>query len=158
MARFMIILTLFCLIQPIQPSFAQTIQQESSSAALDMVVDINSLNLEPFFGGYYGRVGTVALFVASHLTLPSYDKIYLAMVQVLSQKYGCFMAKKLKRGAYTAFKCRDERVVVFRLKKTPDSVLISSRQFDDQGSEVVVAGRKIVARYPLYKNPWPNFR
>lgn len=118
--------------------------------ALSMGIDFKSLKLEPFYSGYYGKFGTVSLFVAPKENIPNYTKLYWAMVNVLSKKYGCFMTKKIKKKKFVAFRCKDRRIVVFRIKNKKKTILFSGRQFDHSGNEIVVKNRKIIARYPFY--------
>ena len=119
-------------------------------------VDFKNIPLEPFYKGLYGKVGTSTFFVASKKTLPDKTKQYWAIVQVLSKKYGCLIKRKKSHKAYTAFLCQDKRIVVFHSRNKEGHVVISGRQFDKDGRELVVKNRKIIARYPVFRRSLPK--
>jgi hypothetical protein len=119
--------------------------------AVSLDLNLNNLKLRPFYKGYYGKVGTSTLFIATRKAVPDGARLYWAIVQVLSQKYGCMMYKKINKFPYTSFLCRDGRIVVFHSRYSGEYVVFSGRQFDRKGREIVVKNRRVVARYPIFK-------
>ncbi|MCX6118740.1 MAG: hypothetical protein NT027_14460 [Proteobacteria bacterium] len=90
-------------------------------------------------GGVYGKVGSATMFIAEKSVIPDFDRLYLVMVKVLSEKYGCFITKKKSTSKMVSVRCRDDRIVVFHRFHGTDWVQFYGRQYDLAGNEVVVA-------------------
>lgn len=124
--------------------------------ALKFDLDLSHISLKPFYKGFYGKVGASTLFVASKKEVPDEARVYWAIVQVLSKKYGCFIRRKAKKGPYRSFLCKDKRIIVFHNRSTKNHILFSGRQFDQKGREIVVNNHKVVGRYPIFENSFPT--
>ena len=114
--------------------------------------DFKKMPMEPFYHGYYGKDGGATYFVSTKKSIPDDTRLYWAIVHVLSKKYGCLLLKKKRRDHYTSFLCRDGRIVVFKHRWHQRYVVFSGRQFDRKGRELVVRGKRVVRRIPLFDN------
>lgn len=92
--------------------------------------------------GVYGKLGSTSIFVADRSLIPTYDRLYWAMVRILSEKYGCFIRRKIDFGDVVSFKCRDHRTVTMVRKISGKFSLIHVRQHDRDGRAVVTSGSK----------------
>lgn len=92
--------------------------------------------------GVYGKLGSTSIFVAERALIPTYDRLYWAMVRILSEKYGCFIRRKIDFGDVVSFKCRDHRTVTMARKISGNFSLIHVRQFDRHGRVIVTSGPK----------------
>ncbi len=100
-----------------------------------------------YAGGVYGKVGEVVVFAAHQNQVPDFDRLYWVMVKVLSEKYGCFIIRKLSTTSKVSVQCRDLRWVVFlRGKASGGRLHFYARQYDEQGRQLVVRNHKIVQR------------
>jgi hypothetical protein len=112
--------------------------------------------VEPVDVGFAGKMGHSVVFAAEKRLIPDYDRLYWVMIRVLSEKYGCFIRKKIDRGELVAFKCRDQRIVTFRRRLTERYAVFKARQYRSDGREIViankrstrVAGSRVVAKQP----------
>ena len=112
--------------------------------------------VEPVDVGFAGKMGHSVVFAAEKRLIPDYDRLYWVMIRVLSEKYGCFIRKKIDRGELVAFKCRDQRIVTFRRRLTERYAVFKARQYRSDGREIAiankrskrVAGSRVVAKQP----------
>ena len=100
----------------------------------------------PFDRGVYGKVGSAVMYVSTTDRIPDWDRLYWVMVRVLSEKYGCFLASKMKEGNVITIGCRDGRRVVFWRSRSEDWIQFYARQFDREGRELVVENRQVLTR------------
>ncbi len=124
---------------------------QSDRKLFDLDRDFSKIIMKPFYKGLYGKVGTATYFISNRSLIPDNDRLYWAIVHVLSKKYGCFLKKKLRKGAYTSFLCRDDRIIVFKHLWKGRYVIFSGRQFDRKGRELALSDRRIIGRYPLHQ-------
>ena len=96
--------------------------------------------------GVYGKVGTDTYFATTTDRIPNFDRLYWAMVKVLSEKYGCFMKNKSTSGNSIRFGCRDGRHVVMWRARNDRYMQFYGRQFDRDFRELHVEKHKIIAR------------
>src|SRR5690606_2234310 len=101
-------------------------------------------NPTPYAGGILGTKGDAKYFIASTSVVPGFNRLYWVMVQLLSERYSCFMRTKQDVGHITRVTCKDGRQVMFWKKKNPGYIEFVSRQFDREGYEIKVIRRKIV--------------
>jgi hypothetical protein len=99
--------------------------------------------------GFLGKMGRSVVFAAEKRLIPDYDRLYWVMIRVLSEKYGCFVRRKIDRGDLVAFKCRDQRIVTFRRKMTRDHAVFKARQYGADGREIAVVKKKPRSRSVL---------
>lgn len=92
--------------------------------------------------GVYGKLGSSSIFVAERALIPTYDRLYWAMVRILSEKYGCFIRRKIDLGDMVSFKCRDRRTVTMARKISGKFSVIHVRQFDQDGRVIVTSASK----------------
>jgi len=112
--------------------------------------------VEPVDVGFAGKIGHSVVFAAEKRLVPDYDRLYWVMIRVLSEKYGCFIRKKIDRGELVAFKCRDQRIVTFRRRLTQHYAVFKARQYRSDGREIVISNKrsqrvssaKVVAKQP----------
>lgn len=95
--------------------------------------DLGVGKLEPLDLGFYGKLGPNSIFVADRSVIPTYDRLYWAMVRILSEKYGCFIRRKIDRGPSVSFQCRDRRTVTMARKISGRFSLLHVRQYDRFG-------------------------
>jgi hypothetical protein len=72
-----------------------------------VIDELNALGvgkLEVLDLGVYGKIGPNSIFVAERSAIPNYDRLYWVMVRILSEKYGCFIRRKVDRGDFVSFK------------------------------------------------------
>lgn len=98
--------------------------------------------VEPVDVGFAGKMGHSVVFAAEKRLIPDYDRLYWVMIRVLSEKYGCFIRKKIDRGELVAFKCRDQRIVTFRRRLTEHYAVFKARQYRSDGREIVIANKR----------------
>jgi hypothetical protein len=98
--------------------------------------------VEPVDVGFAGKMGHSVVFAAEKRLIPDYDRLYWVMIRVLSEKYGCFIRKKIDRGELVAFKCRDQRIVTFRRRLTEQYAVFKSRQYRSDGREIVISNKR----------------
>lgn len=96
--------------------------------------------------GVYGKVGTATYFATTTDKIPTFDRLYWAMVKVLSEKYGCFMKTKSTQGSAVRFGCRDGRSVVMWRAKNDRYMQFYGRQYDRNGQELIVEKHQVIAR------------
>lgn len=89
--------------------------------------------LEELDLGFYGKLGSNSIFVADRSAIPDYDRLYWAMVRILSEKYGCFIRRKIDRGTSVSFQCRDRRTVTMARKISGRFSMLHVRQYDRSG-------------------------
>jgi hypothetical protein len=94
-----------------------------------------------FEGGVYGKVGDATVYIAPQEKVPDYDRLHWVMIKVLSEKYGCFVVKKVKVNDTISVACRDRRRVVFRRSRGPEWIMFYGRQYDVAGNEVIISAR-----------------
>ena len=112
--------------------------------------------VEPVDVGFAGKIGHSVVFAAEKRLIPNYDRLYWVMIRVLSEKYGCFIRKKIDRGELVAFKCRDQRIVTFRRRMTEQYAVFKARQYRYDGREILTvnkrskrdSGSRVVAKQP----------
>ncbi len=92
--------------------------------------------------GFTGKLGQSVIFAADKRLIPNYDRLYWVMIRVLSEKYGCFIRKKIDRGELVAFKCRDQRIVTFRRRLTEKYAVFKARQYRSDGREIVILNKR----------------
>ena len=97
-----------------------------------------------YYGGVFGRVGSAKFFVTTRDRVADYDYLYRVMVQVLSEKFSCFMVAKQTIGEAVHAICRDHRRVVFSRSLGRNWIQFYARQYDREGYEIKVEKRKIV--------------
>jgi hypothetical protein len=88
--------------------------------------------------GVYGKVGKATVFVASRLAISDYDRLYWVMVRVLSEKYGCFIVRKVGRRNNIGFACRDGRTVLMQRDISGAYAKFVGWQFDEDGRDVLI--------------------
>ncbi len=88
--------------------------------------------------GVYGKLGKSTVFVAHRRDIPDYDRLYWVMIRVLSEKYGCFIKKKVPRDNQIGFQCRDRRMIVMQRDISGDYAKFVGWQYDQAGKEVVI--------------------
>jgi hypothetical protein len=91
--------------------------------------------------GVYGKIGNMSVFVADRKVVPDYDRLYWVMVRVLSEKYGCFIKRKLVEHDIVQFTCRDKRTVVMKRRISGNYSKFVVKQYDAFGRDVVVTKR-----------------
>jgi hypothetical protein len=112
--------------------------------------------VEAVDAGFAGKMGPSIVFAAEKRLIPNYDRLYWVMIRVLSEKYGCFIRKKIDRGELVAFKCRDQRIVTFRRRLTEQHAVFKARQYRSDGREIFTvnnrskkgSGSRVVAKQP----------
>ncbi len=149
-------------VEPVQPPAAETssmpailaaaqarlaqlpplVQERPQLARLVAAADLEEPIL--FHGGVYGKRGPAKAFVASLSDVPDYDRLYWVMVHMLSEKYGCFMTKKLNQKNTSLVRCRDGRRVMFWKSRGKEWIQFVARQYDREGYEIVVRKRQII--------------
>jgi hypothetical protein len=96
-------------------------------------------------GGVAGLLGTAKVYVTTTNRIKDYEQLYVIMVRMLSQKYGCLMIEKQNYGDETTrVRCRDLRQVMMWKSTGPGWIQFHARQFDRDGYEIVVRKRRIV--------------
>lgn len=105
---------------------------------------------EPYEGGVYGKIGSAVYFGSSTENISNYNRLYWVQVKVLSEKFGCFMRKKVTRGDINVFFCRDNRRVVYWRAASSDWIQFHARQFDSSWRELIVSDGRIIEKRPLY--------
>ena len=113
---------------------------------LTFLGDNSFKNIKTYPHGVYGKYDDRTIFISRVEVLPTWTRLYWAMVNVLSDKYGCFMTQKWQVGNATAFRCRDSRTVVFNKFRKGDIVYFYGRQYDESGQPMYVDEHKIVNR------------
>jgi hypothetical protein len=91
---------------------------------------------QPLDEGIYGKVGVHTVFIASSQKIPDYDRLYWVMVRVLSDKYGCFIRKKISTPRTVSFECKDRRTVVMDRDISTSFAMFTGRQYDRYGKMI----------------------
>ncbi len=94
--------------------------------------------------GVFGVRGREKVFIASRSQVKDNERLYWAMVRVLSEKYSCFISGRKTFARSLHFYCRDGRTVAFQTTEGPDWLQFVGRQFDGEGYEIEVKKRRIV--------------
>jgi hypothetical protein len=94
--------------------------------------------------GVLGKVGHARMFVAERSKIADFGRLYWVMVKVLSEKYGCFMKRRINEVHKVTIQCRDHRNIVLWRSMGDDWIQFYARQFDARGYEIMVRRRKIV--------------
>lgn len=102
--------------------------------------------LIPYKEGIYGKIGSGSMFLSTRERVPDQSALYLAIVQVLSEKYACFMRRKVTVADLVSFKCRDSRVVVFKKASKGRYVYFHSWQYDRWGYQLIMEKGKLTGR------------
>ena len=108
-----------------------------------VIDELNALGvgkLEVLDLGVYGKMGPNSIFVAERTAIPNYDRLYWVMVRILSEKYGCFIRRKVDRGNLVSFQCRDQRTVTMARKISDRFSMVHVRQFDRYGRGIDTRG------------------
>ena len=111
---------------------------------------------EPYEGGMLGYSGGARTFVASRQVIKNDHRLYWVMVKVLSERYGCFISAKQKRGEETWIQCRDGRQVLFWQDLDRKWIQFQARQFDREGFEIAVVKHQIVRLGKVASNIAPS--
>jgi len=115
----------------------------------DVLLDLGLRRAQVMDHGIYGKIGNMSVFVADRKIVPDYDRLYWVMVRVLSEKYGCFIKRKIVERDIVSFTCRDKRTVVMKRRISGEYAKFVVKQYDAFGREVVVTKRpnkKITSR------------
>lgn len=95
--------------------------------------------------GVAGILGTAKYYVTTTSRIKDFDQLYVIMVRMLSQKYGCLMIEKQNFSPeLTRVRCRDFRQILMWRSIGPDWIQFYARQFDRDGYEIMVKQRRIV--------------
>lgn len=95
--------------------------------------------------GVSGRVGNAKVYVTTTDRVKDYEQLYVIMVRMLSQKYGCLMIEKQNYSDETTrIRCRDLRQIIMWRSTGPGWIQFHARQFDRHGYEIIVKNRQIV--------------
>jgi hypothetical protein len=111
-----------------------------------VIEELNALGvgkLEVMDLGVYGKIGPNSIFVAERTAIPNYDRLYWVMVRILSEKYGCFIRRKVDRGHSVSFQCRDQRTVTMARKISDRFSMVHVRQFDRYGRGIDTRGTRL---------------
>jgi len=111
-----------------------------------VIDELNALGvgkLEVMDLGVYGKIGPNSIFVAERAAIPNYDRLYWVMVRILSEKYGCFIRRKVDRGHSVSFQCRDQRTVKMARKISDRFSIVHVRQFDPYGRGIDTRGARL---------------
>ena len=111
-----------------------------------VIDELNALGvgkLEVLDLGVYGKIGPNSIFVAERSAIPNYDRLYWVMVRILSEKYGCFIRRKVDRGNFVSFQCRDQRTVTMARKISDRFSMVHVRQFDRDGRGIDTRGVRL---------------
>lgn len=139
-----------------QMAWAEIVGSRGSNNLPSELSMIGAFKIEPVDVGFVGKLGPSVVFAAKRHLIPSYDRLYWVMIRILSEKYGCFIRKKIDRGELVAFKCRDQRIVTFRRRITQRYAVFKARQYSSDGREIIISntraksspGAKVVAKWP----------
>ena len=115
----------------------------------EVLLDLGLRRAQVMDLGIYGKIGNMSVFVADRKVVPDYDRLYWVMVRVLSEKYGCFIKRKLVEHDVIRFTCRDKRTVVMKRRISGEYSKFVVKQYDAFGRDVVVVKRpnkKITSR------------
>ena len=107
----------------------------------EVLLDLGLQRAQVMDVGIYGKIGNMSVFVADRKVVPDYDRLYWVMVRVLSEKYGCFIKRKLVEHDVVRFTCRDKRTVVMKPRISGDYSKFVAKQYDAFGRDVVVTRR-----------------
>lgn len=88
--------------------------------------------------GVFGKLKESTVFISTVNSLPNWTRTYWAIVRILSDKYGCYMQKKLHLGTNIAFKCKDGRIVAFQYGRKGRFRFIKGSQFDKNGNSLYI--------------------
>lgn len=126
--------------------------QSVSSVKTGRLEDVNSIsdelsrlgarNIQRLDLGVYAKIGSRVVFVADRKVVSSYDRLYWVMVKILSEKYGCFIKRKIDLGDQVYFQCRDRRTVAMQRRMSGNFAVLQSRQYDSAGLEIQIADVK----------------
>lgn len=95
--------------------------------------------------GVAGMLGTAKYYITTTSRIKDYDELYVIIVRMLSQKFGCLMIEKQNYSSeLTRVRCRDLRQIVLWRNMGADWIEFYARQFDRDGYEIMVKKRRIV--------------
>ena len=95
--------------------------------------------------GVSGYFGNAKVYVTTKDRIRDYEQLYVIMVRMLSEKYGCLMIEKQNYSDETTrVRCRDHRQILLWRSTGPSWIQFHARQFDRHGYEIVVRKRQIV--------------
>jgi hypothetical protein len=120
---------------PVAVKIERTVREELSALGVG--------KLEVMDLGVYGKIGPNSIFVAERTAIPNYDRLYWVMVRILSEKYGCFIRRKVDRGHSVSFQCRDQRTVTMARKISDRFSMVHVRQFDRYGRGIDTRGTRL---------------
>ncbi len=106
-------------------------------------------NTIPYEKGVLGNVGTAKYYITTKGRVPNWTRLYWVQVKVLSEKFGCFMVKKVRRGDVMVAQCRDKRRIVMHRSMSDGRngenwIQFEAKQYDRDGYEILVKRKKIV--------------
>ena len=107
-----------------------------------IITDLQSMGarrIQRFDLGVYAKLGGRVVFVAERKKVPSFDRLYWVMVKILSEKYGCFIKRKIDSGDQVYFQCKDQRTIVMQRRIARLFAVLQSRQYDQNGVEIRIA-------------------
>lgn len=125
-------------------------EEPDRSALMRTAQKLGFSNLTYYDSGVYGKVGSTVTFISSTDEISDWDRLYQVMVRVLSEKYGCFMQKRIRDGHRFQFFCTDERVVVMERLRKSNVIGFYSRQYTKDGTELIVQNHQIIGRKPAH--------
>jgi hypothetical protein len=120
---------------PVAVKIERTVREELSALGVG--------KLEVMDLGVYGKIGPNSIFVAERTAIPNYDRLYWVMVRILSEKYGCFIRRKVDRGHSVSFQCRDQRTVTMARKMSGRFAMLHVQQFDRSGRGIDTRGARL---------------
>lgn len=101
-------------------------------------------NITSYEFGVFAKKNNEGLFVSTTEKIPDWSTLYMAIVNVLSDKYACFMVSKIKYSDSISFRCKDRRTITFiNSQKNGNFVYFRSRQFDKFGNRLYVENGRI---------------
>lgn len=126
----------------------QTVSPEKTGAVVGMnsisdeLSRLGARNIQRLDLGVYAKIGSRVVFVADRKVVSDYDRLYWVMVKILSEKYGCFITRKIDMGEQVYFRCRDRRTVAMLRRLSGNFAVLQSRQYDSSGVEIQIADVK----------------
>ncbi len=130
--------------------------QPADSSQIDVIAWQNSIiqsaqknqirNITISKEGIFGKHRSSVVFFGHIEKVPTQARLYWVMVKALSEKYGCFMVRKLTARSQTSFTCKDGRMVVFKYGRTEKMYHFFATQFDRNGRLLMVEDGEVISR------------
>ncbi len=104
-------------------------------------INLSLYNAKPYYHGMYGKIDSSTVYMMPYKNHESWQSLYIAMIKILSEKYGCFVKKRMKGDGVEKFICRDQRRIVFWKQQENNWIRFHGKQYDKRGQEIIMPTR-----------------